>query len=172
MNIKWKEGSRYKCKVSDAFDFFDKNRMAHNGVIDWDAAESEARKKSSAVHNDLEWNDKVCGKKYRVVQLKKMVRTIDVIHPEMNVSTRAFESVRVEVLNKPIDPKTPKDQIANTRVFMRTEDILADPAARDDLLGQAVRDALAFKRRYAALSELSQVIAAVNSFVAKVGKTP
>ncbi|MCP4103650.1 MAG: hypothetical protein GY750_19855 [Lentisphaerae bacterium] len=54
------------------------------------------------------------------------------------------------------------------KVFTTTEEILKDPDARAELLSNAIREALAFRRRYSQLSELANVIRAIDDSVGGV----
>lgn len=166
MKIKWKEGSRFNCTAGEAYNFFERIRSENDGYIDWDEAERQARPKDSPVHDDLEWDNKKCGTLYRKAQLQRMVRRIETIHPKMKTSTRVYESVKMETVAPDADTagKSP-EQIRQARVFMKTDEILANPAARADLLNRAVREALAFRRKYAALSELAGIIRVIDEEV-------
>lgn len=94
--------------------------------------------------------------------MRNITRHLIQIIPGMNVPVRAYESIRVVEVS---DRKPPETK----HVFRRTEDILADDAGRADLLAQAVRDAIAFRRRYAALSELSQLIEVIDDTISGLG---
>ena len=166
MKVKWKDNSRFKATAGAAYNFFERIREENEGQLDWDKAEKAARLKGCPIHNDLEWDDKRCGRLFRIDQMKRMVRKLEYIPAKMDTPVRVYESIRVEVTqpDKDSNPQAPKV----TQVYQKTEDILADPAGRADLLGQAVRDALAFRRRYAALSELATVIDAIDETVKKL----
>lgn len=163
MKIRWKEGSRFKCTPGSAYNFFERVRQENGGDIDWYDAERQARLKGAAIHDDLEWSDKRCGILYRIDQMKRMVRKLEYIPEKTQIPVRVYESIQVEVAEQGTEPET-------RSVYRKTEDILADPAGRAELLGQAVRDALAFRKRYAALSELAQVIEAIDKTVEAVGQ--
>ena len=165
MKIRWKEGTRISASASDVYKFFEDIRVRAGGELDVDLAVKESKKKSSPLHNHLEWDDKIASHEYRKIQVKEFIRKIEVIYSETNTPVRAYESIKVEV----VDNKSEKPEVKN--VYRRTEDILADPASRSELLGQAVRDALAYKKRYSALSELSQIIDSIDNVIDKVAKS-
>ena len=159
-SIKWRDGSRYKCTASAAHHFLERIKSENGGEINFSDAVHKSKPKDAPLHNDLEWSDKKCGELYRVGQVKKLTRSIQVV--VKGVETRAYESTRVEVCSA----EKPEPEIRN--VWRSVEDVLADPAARNELLGQAVRDALAFRRRYAALSELATLIDTIDAEVSKL----
>lgn len=164
MMIKWRDGARSGCSAAVAYEFLENVRKDCGGDLDLDTAVERSRPKDAPLHNELEWNDKKAGHHWRRQQMRRVVRDIHVVRVNAP-NTRAYEAIRVEEA-----PKT-EHRVADaapTHVFRRTEDILADPAGRAELLGQAVRDALAFRRRYASLSELAAVIEVIDTEVAKL----
>lgn len=161
--VKWKNGSMVGCSAEMAYRFFERIRADNGGDLDLDDAVHKSKPKDAPLHNDLEWNNAKCGDLYRRDQMRKITQKLEVIRPGMTAATRAYEAVNVEVVSD-----TPKNAQQHSYVFRRIEDILADPATRADLLGQAVRDAIAFRRRYAALSELSHLIEVIDAEVKKL----
>jgi len=168
--VKWKQGARFKCSPGAAHRFFENNRQENDGAINWKAAEKAARLKGCPVHNDLEWDDKTCGQKYRIDQLQRMARRIEVVRPEIKAAYRAYETVSVDVVPDKLDKSGSIEQQRQQRVWSSTEEILADPAGRADLLSRAVKDAIAFRKRYAILSELAQLIEVIDEEIAKLAK--
>jgi len=161
VTLRWKPGSRIKCSAGAAYHFLERIRAENNGDLNLTDAVHKSKPKDAPLHNDLEWNNARCGDLYRRDQMRRITRRLEVIRSD-TAPTRAYEAIRVEVAaDEPTDAPAPV-----RHVFRRTEDILADPAGRAELLGQALRDAVAFRRRYAALSELATVIAAIDETVA------
>jgi hypothetical protein len=83
------------------------------------------------------------------------------LRDDISTPMRAYESVQVEVVEDDNSDEKPKTQ----HVFRTVEDQLSHPDYRAQLLGQAVRDALAFRRRYAALSELATLIEVIDEVI-------
>lgn len=167
LNVKWKEGSRVKTSASDAYKFFEKVRHENNGELDIDYAVESSRDKTSPFHNELEWNDKIAGHEYRKNQMRYFVRSIEVVREDIKTPIRVYESIKVERVVEDEDDSKNKHR----HVFKSTEEILSDESGRAQLLSQAIRDALAFRRRYAALSELANIITAIDIEVDKIGKS-
>ena len=49
---------------------------------------------------------------------------------------------------------------------MSLDDIMNDPIARDDLLKRAINEAIAYRKKYHLLSEISQISEAINTTIA------
>lgn len=162
MQIKWKQGSRVKAKANDAYQFLEEIRQANNGVLDLKKAVEASEPKDAPLHNDLEWDDSKAGDLYRQEQMRYIVRHIEVIHDGKKAPMRKYESVEVtQIESQGAAPR-------KINAFMSVEDALADPVLRAQLLQQAIRDIMAFKRRYAALSELSILIQTMDKVAQKL----
>jgi len=164
--VRWKEGTRTKANAADTYRFFESVREKNNGELDLDYAVDASRDKKSPLHNEIEWDDKKAGHEYRKEQIKYFVRTIEIIYDNAPLPVRAYESIKVERV-----PANDDENKSRTRnVYLSTEEILGSEDGRSQLLGQAIRDALAFKRRYAALSELSKIISVIDAEIDKIAK--
>ena len=162
MKVKWKTGSRINCCTpTAAYRFFERVRKESDGVVDVDKAIHWSKPKDAPLHNALTWNKDDALKKVQRDEMRYAIRSIEVVRDEIATPMRAYESVQVEVVEESGKDEKPKKQ----HVFRTVEDQLSHPDYRAQLLGQAVRDALAFRKRYAALSELSLLIEVIDQVV-------
>ncbi|MCP4101199.1 MAG: hypothetical protein GY750_07215, partial [Lentisphaerae bacterium] len=147
MTVQWKKGARCKVKPEVAHRVFEKIRK-EKGHVDLSEIVRISKPHKAPLHNEFEWDDKKCGVAHRREQARYMVRKIEVVHDKTGVSSRQYESATIHVVEpgKDAEPKVRK-------VFTTTEEILKDPDARAELLSNAIREALAFRRRYSQLSE-------------------
>ena len=156
IEIKWRAGSRFKTNPVKAFEELERIKSRNGGEIDANTVVEAARSKRSPIHRDFEWDDAIAAHEHRLETARKMVRSIEIVRKEApNISARAYEVT----VSRESTLESPK------KAYRSTEEILSDPVARDELLGRAVRDAISFRKRYAALSELSQVFQAVEKFI-------
>lgn len=156
-DIKWREGYRSKVKAEDAYAVLQGIRESHNGELTPEDVLKKAKLKRSPIHNAFEWDDEKASHKYRLEQSRGMIRSIEIVRDSLpERPTRVFEIIRVS---------TPNEDKPTKNVYKTTEDILADPVARDELLSRAIRDALSFRRRYHMLSELAKVIDVLDNVV-------
>ena len=164
VQVKWKESTRSKANAGDVFNFFEKVREANDGELNIDYAVEASREKNSPLHNELEWDDSIAGHEFRKNQVKYLVRNIEIVRADVSTNSRAYESIKVNVVN------SETKEVKEKNVFLFTEDILSSPAGRAQLLGQAIRDAIAFRKRYSGLSELACIIQVIDSEMVNLEK--
>ena len=161
MEIKFTQGAPLKAKPETVFNELERVREMGAGDIELSTLVTESKPKAAALHDEFEWSNAKAANRYRVEQARYIVRSLEVTYDE-NEPTRAYQSVRVveaEAADKPAKVK---------HVFRSMEDVMKDPETRDELLGQAIRDALAYKKRYHALQELAKVFAAMDEVLMEI----
>lgn len=155
-SVCWKSGFRAKIDAKKALSEVDKIREKHNGRVTAGRVVDHARPKRNPLHSQFEWDDKIAAEEHRKEEARTMLRSIEVIY----TGAQEVGPVRaLEVVTEVIDEEPQK-------VYRSSSEILEDPDARDELLGNAIRDALRFKRRYAVLSELAKIFHELDEFVA------
>jgi hypothetical protein len=161
--IQWKRGSRFTGSAEGAYKELEAVRK-EVGHITAAAVVERARPKRNPLHRHFEWDDAIAGEKYRLHQARKLSHSIEVIYAESPKSSpvKAYSVVTRPALEGSADGKPVK-------VYESTAEALQDPVKRDEILGNAIREAIAFRRKYAALQELSQVFDAVDDLLQKFG---
>lgn len=126
------------------------------GQLRPEAIVEAARPRSAKLHNAFEWNDKICGQKYRVEQAKLLSRSIKVRMQindhEHNV--RAWSSIR--------------DEGSRRRVYVKTQEALATRLTRDELLMQALNQLRSWRRKWHDLNEMADAIPLVDQAVERI----
>lgn len=115
-----------------------------------------AKPKTSPLHSFFCWDNTKAANAYRLVQAQALIRRIKVTylsHENRNVRVRAFVN---------IEPEAEDEMDAETGIYISVEDALSSKSYRDQLLAQAKKDANTFKAKYAALSEVSAIINAID----------
>ena len=161
MEIKFKSGSHVKTKPEVVYNELERVRKMGDGDINIQTLVDESKPKTAALHDEFEWSNAKAAGKYRLEQGRYLARSL-IIEDDDRPATRVYESVRVVEVAK----ATEKPKVKH--VFRTTEDIMADPDTRDELLGQAIRDALAYKKRYHNLQELAKVFAALDEVLMEI----
>jgi hypothetical protein len=108
-----------------------------------------ARDENSLLHPCFEWDDAIAAEKYREDQAGRILRNL-VVKIESNVqpaTVRAFVNIKTQ----------------STSAFLSIAKVLQDDALRDQMLEDALRDLKAFRDKYATLSELTGVFAAIDA---------
>lgn len=160
MEIKWKKGSRGKGSAKKCYLELEKIRK-RDGVLIPAAVVKKAKAKTNPMHKEFTWDDNAAAEQHRLNQARLLMRTIEVIYEEAPmVPTRVYELIT--------QPAT-KDKPAR-KAYQTVTEILADPIARDELLSRAIRDALAYRKRYNGLSELAKVFHVMDEFVENADK--
>lgn len=107
-----------------------------------------ARDAQHPLHHRFEWSDVEAGRSYRLEQARDLIRTVKIRYAESDTEVkevRAFVASRTGA-----DPHKP--------VYRPTDEVMADPFARQLLLQEARREALTFQRKYAHLEEYAEIV--------------
>lgn len=114
----------------------------------------EARPKGAPLHDRFEWNDKVAGEKYRLVQAQQIIRSVRIEFTNASTGERRF--VRGFHSNHEVgDPER--------RGYRPTEEIVEDDLALKLLLRELEREIADLKRKYGHLAEFADMMRAVAS---------
>jgi len=158
--IQWKLGSKFSGSAEGTYAELEKIRK-RDGNITPSAIVAKAKSKSSAMHRHFEWDDDKAANQHRLEQARLVARSIQIIHIESpNAPAQAYSIITIAQKNG--EPKTRK-------VYQSTEEALKDPVMRDEILGNAIREAISYRRKYAALQELSKVFHAMDEFMENFG---
>jgi hypothetical protein len=144
--ISWKATSRFKSDPEAAASIIMKAQSeSPDGVCQAQAVVDAARPKSSPIHEDFEWNDAVAAEEARRYTARSMIRMLVVV-VESHEPRPMFCNIRV----------------GDTKGYLPVEVALSKRSTRNELLGNALRDAAAFKSKYSLLVEMAGVIQAIN----------
>lgn len=156
MEIAWRTGSRHKVDPKVAHDELERVRRDAGGDLTPEAIVLASKRKRAVLHDEFQWDDTIAGHNYRCIQARKIIQNIKVVYAEApEVQTRAYE-----VTTRPASTEEKE-----RKVFRSVDEILSDPEARVELLGQAIKDAISFRHRYRGLQELAQVFDSMDEFV-------
>jgi hypothetical protein len=108
--------------------------------------EQKARDKRHAMHPLLEWDDAVCGVKYRMEQINDLIRII-AVEDDAGEQTPAFISV--------VASPAP-------RAFYTPQEIMTSRDLQYAALRDAERDLLAFERRYRWMTDICSEVAEIR----------
>jgi tRNA A37 N6-isopentenylltransferase MiaA len=157
--VRLKQGARVKTDAATIFAAVEASK--EDGNISLERLVEQAKPKDAPLHKEFTWNDSKAAEKWRLNEARYLVKAIEVVH-ENSQPTRAWEAVTIAVEEGADTPPQVK------RVFRSVQEIMDDPAQRDELLVQALRDAAAWRKRYAGLQELALVHAAIDETVLNV----
>lgn len=147
MVYEWKVAGVMKVDAQTAGEEFERI-YEKNGRLDPADVVEESRPESAPLHKCFEWRDDVAAEMYRKTQASQMIRCITTV-----VETPKEEPVVVRAF-----PCTGDKYEPITRV-LKSEDSTAF------MLKCARSELQSFKRKYAALAELSGVIKSIDDFM-------
>lgn len=158
IHIQWKQGYRAKINAEAAYSELEDIRKVHGSLTAANVLD-RAKQEDSALHRQFEWDDSEAATQWRLEQSRRLIRSIEVVRVEApKKPVKAYSIVTV--------PDSKKEDGIGKKVYQSTEEALQDPVMRDEILGNAIRDAVSFRRKYAALQELSQVLRSIDELVA------
>ncbi len=147
MIYEWKDAAHISVDAQIAGDFLDQLKVRHNGHLSPRAVVEAARDEASPIHAHFEWDDTVAAEHYRQQQAGYMLRCLVVRTPEVeHKPVRAFVSV----------------SLSDERSYVGTQEAMADPDMRGQVLAQALREMVSFRRRYRELEELAEIFTAID----------
>lgn len=126
-----------------------------DGCVTDDSVVDAARPQESPIHNWFEWDDSSAAIEYRRQQARNLIGALEVRYEESDKTPVRVYQVQKKSTNK-----------SNERTaYSTTEEVLSDPECRDRLIADAIRDAMAFRRKFRMLHELDQVMQSIDKAI-------
>jgi hypothetical protein len=150
----WKPGARFASKL-DAQTVgveIDRIRREHGEHAGADDVLAEAKDPSNPLHSAFNWDDEAAAHEHRLETARSLLRSVHVviITPERKeITARAFVSTKSRT-----EP--------GKHTYTSTEYAMGDSELRAEVLKVALRELAALRRKYAELSELSEVFSALD----------
>ena len=159
--IRWKTNANTGgVKAEDAYNAIEAVRNKNGGQVSPNDLLAVAKRKTHVLHSIFEWNDDEAAKQHRLTQARTLLRSIEVIYDELpERPMRSHEIVQTK--------KRGDDQ--SQTLYSTTDLAMADPVARDALIATAIRQAMAFRRRFQNLRELQLIFEAIDKVADKIG---
>lgn len=160
--VYWKRGYRGKMDPRKAFNELERIKAKNGGILTAGLVITEARNPRNPLHTEIFKLDvEEAAEHHYLREAAKLMGSVEVIYEETPhiPPTRFYVTVTEE----------PKNDQPERRVYKSTTEALEDPVMRDEVLGNAIREAIAFRRKYAALSELAEVFVAIDHAIVEGG---
>ena len=153
----WKQGSKFSGDPTKVYNELERIKKKNNGVLVAGMIVHESKRSNSPLHKHIrKLGVEDAAEEHYLSVARKLIGSIEVVRedaPEKKM--RAYEVVTQEAHR----------DLPERKVYRSTEEIMSDPAMRDELLARAIRDAIAYRRKYHDLQELSQVFVALDEFL-------
>jgi hypothetical protein len=157
-DVKWISAFPAKIEAETAYAELERIRE-ERGKATASVVVEEATPKTSPLHPQFEWRDRVAAHEHRLAQARQMMRSLVVIKKSRN-----DPSPERRVLIAVQDQAHPKGE----RQYVTVADALADPDTRAQVLDEALSRLLAVYSQYSYLSELAGVHAELLMIRARV----
>lgn len=158
MVVQWKQGSKFSGSAESAYRRLETLRKKHGCLTAAIVKDDAVKHPEGPLHRHvIDCDEAAASERYYLERARNLMRSIEVIRIEAPTRpTPGYVQVtRAESITQP-EPK---------RIYTSTEEALADPQYRAEVLGRAIREAISYRKKYAALQELAGVIHAIDEFV-------
>ena len=144
MVFQWKEGTRHKVDANIAGAMC--SEMEKAGTLTAANLVEANRPEDAPLHAEFDWNDTQAAEKWRCHQARNIINSIVLLNEDTATDpVRCYFKVEAKSNN-----------YENIEAIVRDEDKYAS------LLKAALRELIAFQKKYAALKELGNVFAAID----------
>lgn len=138
--VEWRVKGLFKADAQKVFEEIGDNKFNYKEIIE------KARSEDSELHKCFEWDDSIAAGKYRLSQARMIVQNLVFTAKDVEVQPlRVFQITQEKNVYQP------------TRVFLENKQ------EYEGLLSRALRELEAFQRKYATLTELEQVMDAIDN---------
>lgn len=139
--------------------YLDKIQEHNDGIITPQAVVDKARNPRSPIHELFEWDDTEAAKAHRRNQARYLIRSVVVVLEKDDTGLEEDREIRAFV-----DVKT-----GEADGYVTIARAMSDTEMRTQVIKDALRELIHWKKQYDAYVELSDVIAAINKVEEMVG---
>ena len=158
MRTVWKFKNKYKSDPEEAYKEINSlEKITPQNVVDM------ARNEDSVIHNDFEWDDSIAGEKFRCIQASDMIRSFVLVRDEPAVKQDDSELEYVIPETPPAGNLRALHSTSKPHEYAPAEYFIENQDEYQILLGKAIAELEAFKRKYAMIAELEDVFNAINN---------
>ena len=150
MVFKWKTPGLYKVSAQEAGEELE--RISKTQPLTPETVVDESRPIGAPLHDVFEWDDSVAGELYRKRQAGDLIRNVVTV----TVAKETKEPVHVRAFIHT------KDDYKPLSVVIKSHDY------REGMLKKALEELRAFQRKYASLSELSELFENISTAIEKI----
>lgn len=116
-----------------------------DGLINVHNVHKYAEKQSSAIHEFLDWDDSSAGYKYRIHQIRELIRQVSVVYNGKKVN--AFYNVRVKMIDN-----------QEEQGYVSLQTVLSERDLHNQVIAQAIREMEYWTEKYKEAEELAPII--------------
>ena len=160
--IRWKSGANAKIDAEVCYRELERIRAENGGDLTAELVVSKARPRGSVLRPQVfDKSQRHAAEEYYRARARETMRCLVVVYEQTDpVSSEAIE---VRTYSTVDSQKTDSGRVA--QVYSSTEEALQDATRREYVLAEAIRQVAAWRKKYAALSELAKVFRAIDEIV-------
>lgn len=147
---KWAPGSTFKTDAQVAGEFIEALRQENDGFVTPEMVWKAAEDPGSPIHDDFEWNERKAAENHWKERARNLVNHIVVVRVQQEPADegmRAFVSIIVS---------------EKKRAYVDIGTVRSDEEMRQCLIKDILAKLNAFKKRYAQITELDEIWAAIE----------
>lgn len=129
----------------------------NGGYLAPESVVEEARDPEHPLHDRFTWDDDEAAEKYRLVEARGLIRRVNI---KIVIPAAKEEPVTVTVVRQFESRQSKRNEEGG---YEEIRDIMSNADSRSELVEQVRRELFAYRKRYARLSELADVWAAVDA---------
>ena len=157
--IKWRQGATARIDAGECYQALEGIREKNNGDLTTELVVEAARPRGSVLHQQVfDRVQKLAAEAYYKTRARETLRALVVVY--VDEQDQAKKSIPVNVYSTVGELDTETGRIA--KVYSSTEEGMQEPARREYILAEALRELALFRKKYAALSELEVVFASID----------
>jgi len=141
--------------------------VARDGKVDPAAFVDSCRPKGHALHDAFEWDDKVCGERWRREQAQGLITAVVIVDTD-RPETAAFLHIPDVVMVEGNEEALPSGS-ARAGGYLPRDVVMQTEEFRVYTLRRAVADLVALRRKYDGLKELASVFGEVDKVISQLG---
>ena len=131
-----------------------KIQQTHGEITDDHIVDAAAAKRHP-LHAAFDWDDTSAAREYRRRQAQQLLQCLQIVYKQRpKKPARAFEVTR----------KSSRSSAKRT-IYGTHEDAMKDPVAREQLLADAIRQLMAWRRRFKDLNEFDRLMPVIDEMV-------
>ena len=147
----WREGSQHKVSAQVAGEVC--AGLEQDGRLTAKDLVEVSKPEDAPLHDEFEWNDTEAAVQYRLAQARNVINSIRIVRGDDD-DEREVGNVRAFFTLKRDEPQYESIQI-----------ILNDEEKYNELMKVAIRELMAFEKKYAKIKELGNVFDEIDSLV-------
>jgi hypothetical protein len=159
MQVTWKPGTQHKVEADKAHAAIEEIRAKNGGSASAENVVAAAKSKRNALHPEFEWDNETAAHEHRLSQARELMRHLVIVRHDISTDRpqRVYQVVKV--------PSEAGVKERPKHVYRSTDDVMADPELRAEVLARALRELIAIRAKFRDLQELAVVMRAIDEVI-------